>query len=206
MKEQQIKAVIFDLGNVLIGFDHSIAVEKIIRHTKKTAREIYGLFFDSALTRDFEKGKTAPLAFFDKVKAALEINMPYPEFLSIWNKIFFPKPDILDLARELSRRLELAMLSNINQLHYEYLRVDFGYIFDLFHPSRIIASYNTGYIKPDEEIYDLAVSKCSVKKENILYVDDREDLIEAASGYGIRSCRYKNTRELRQEFINLKII
>ena len=54
--KNKIKAVIFDLGNVLVGFDHRIAVKKILRHTSKSTREIYDLFFDSPFTREFEKG------------------------------------------------------------------------------------------------------------------------------------------------------
>ena len=60
-----IKAIIFDLGNVLIGFDHQIAVKRILAHTPMSEGEIYNLFFDSTLTRVFEEGKISPLLFFN---------------------------------------------------------------------------------------------------------------------------------------------
>jgi FMN phosphatase YigB (HAD superfamily) len=45
MADSKIRAVIFDLGNVLIDFDHRIAAKKLSKLTDKTGEEIYNLFF-----------------------------------------------------------------------------------------------------------------------------------------------------------------
>ncbi len=52
-----VKGIIFDLGNVLVDFDHRVAAEKLSKFTTRTGKEIYGLFFDSELTGQFEEGK-----------------------------------------------------------------------------------------------------------------------------------------------------
>lgn len=205
-KAKPVEAVIFDLGNVLIGFDHTIAVKKILRHTPKKGREIYDLFFDSALTQEFEKGRTATPEFFRQVKAALKLKISYEEFLSIWNEIFFPKPESVDFAASLVPGVKLALLSNINQLHYEYIRKEFSSTLGLFEPDKIILSFRTGFIKPDKEIYDLALKALGVPRENVVYVDDRLDLIEAALSYGIKSIQFKSAKELKQKFQDLGIV
>lgn len=203
---KEIEAVIFDLGNVLIGFDHTIAVKKILRHTPKKSKDIYNLFFDSDLTQEFEKGKTGTLEFFEQIKDALELKISYGEFLPIWNEIFFSKPESEDFVGSLNSGIKLALLSNINQLHYEYIREEFSSTIGLFEADKIIPSFMTGFIKPDKEIYDLALKALGVPRESVVYVDDRLDLIEAALSYGIKSIQFKSAKELKQKFQDLGII
>ena len=205
-KAKEIKAVIFDLGNVLIGFDHTIAVNKILKHTPKKSRDIYDLFFDSDLTQEFEKGKTGKLEFFQQVQTALELKISYGEFLPIWNEIFFSKPESENFVGSLNSGIKLALLSNINQLHYEYIREEFSSTIGLFEADKIIPSFRTGFIKPDKEIYDLALKALDVPRESVVYVDDRLDLIEAALSYGIKSIQFKSAKGLKQKFQDLGII
>ena len=204
--KNQIKAIIFDLGNVLIGFDHRIGVKKILRHTSKSTQEIYDLFFDSVFTREFEKGKISCREFFAKVRDMLELQIGYEEFLPIWNEIFFAKPEMERFVASLNSGRKLVLLSNVNQLHYEYLTNAFSSAFSLFSPDKIIPSFRTGFMKPDRQIYELALSASGVSRDEAVYVDDRLDLIEAASGYGIRSIQFKDINQLKQEFLDLGII
>ncbi len=204
--KNKIKAIIFDLGNVLIGFDHRIGVKKILKHTHKSTREIYDLFFDSVFTREFEKGKMSCGEFFAKVRDMLELQIGYEEFLPIWNEIFFAKPEMERFVASLNSGRRLVLLSNVNQLHYEYLTSAFPSAFNLFRPENIIPSFRTGFMKPDREIYALALSAAGVSKEEAVYVDDRQDLIAAASGYGIPSIQFKNVDQLKRDFLGLGIV
>lgn len=202
----EIKAIIFDLGNVLVGFDHRIAVRRILKHTSKSEREIYDLFFDSGLTREFEKGKITPGEFFKQVKSLLGLNLEFKEFLPIWNEIFFSKPESEEFIVSLNSGLKLVLLSNINKLHYDYIRNAFSSAIALFGPENVIPSYITGFVKPEREIYNLAIRKTGQAIENIVYVDDRGDLVETARGYGLRAIQFQNIGQLRQEFQNLGVI
>lgn len=204
--KNRIKAVIFDLGNVLIGFDHRIGVKKILRHTSKSTQEIYDLFFDSVFTREFEKGKISCGEFFAQVKGLLGLEIGYEEFLPIWNEIFFAKPEMERFAASLNSGRRLVLLSNVNQLHYEYLTSAFPSAFSLFSPDNIIPSFRTGFMKPDREIYELALAASGASAEEVVYVDDRADLIAAAAGYGIPSIQFKNADQLKRDFLDLGIV
>lgn len=177
-----------------------------MKHTDMAVREIYDLFFDSKLTRAFEEGKISPAAFFKKIKALLGLRLGYKEFLPVWNEIFFAKHETEELIASLPSNIRLIMLSNINRLHYEYIVNTFPSAINLFGIENVIASFMTGFVKPAKEIYELAIKKAGMAKESIVYVDDRLDLIEAASGYGIRSIPFEGVSKLRQEFKNLGIL
>lgn len=204
MKNGGIRAIMFDLGNVSINFDHRFAVEKISHLSHKKADDIYQLFFDSDITALFEEGKISAQDFYLKVKEMLDINISYGEFLTIWNEIFFLTQDnnnVHDLIRKLKSKVVLILISNINQLHYEYLEKQYE-IFGYF--DRLVLSYEVGARKPDPLIYNKALSFVEGKnRDAVVYIDDREDLIAAAKNLGIKSLCFSGYNKLKKDLSDL---
>lgn len=197
--QSRIRAVIFDLGNVLVDFDHMIAARRICAFTDKTAEEMYRLFFDSELTGLFEEGKIAAQDFFAQVKELLGLSLSFNEFLPIWNEIFFlseKNKSVYDIAKKLKKNYKVALLSNVNILHFEYLKNKFP-VFDAFH--QIITSYESGMRKPHPVIYQNALSALGEKPPFVFYTDDREDLINGASSLGIRAFQFKTIEKLKED-------
>jgi FMN phosphatase YigB (HAD superfamily) len=194
----KIDAVMFDLGNVLLNFDHRIAAERICRFTDKGRDEIFNLFFDSGLTGLFEEGKVSPSEFFLKVKEALNLRLDYAEFVPIWNEIFFfseKNLSVYNLAGSLKNRYKVMLISNINILHFEYVKRTFP-ILDAFH--NIITSFEAGLRKPHPSIYRKALEVLGCLAQNVFYTDDRPELIAGARQLGIRSFVFNNPQELRE--------
>ncbi len=195
--DTEIKVIVFDLGRVLVDFDHRIAAQKISAFTRKTPEQIFDLFFDSSLIQSFEEGKISPEDFFANVSQILGFNMGFEEFLPIWNQIFFLTAEnkaVYAFCKSLKKRHRIALLSNINVLHFNYLKENFS-IFGIFHD--IFASCEMGCIKPNPEIYRKLVSALRVMPEEVFYVDDRPELIEQANALGIRGFVYKGTEQLK---------
>jgi FMN phosphatase YigB (HAD superfamily) len=191
-----IKAIVFDLGNVLISFDHAIAARRIAKLSHKSLEEIYRLFFDSDLTQHFEEGKLSSQDFFLQVKEMLGLSIEYEEFLPIWNEIFFLTDEnhqVYGIAKGLTATHTTALLSNINELHFNYLKARFP-VFDVFH--HLFASYALGAIKPNPSIYKKALETLKVKPDEAFYVDDRAELIEKASLLGMRAFLYRGPAQL----------
>ena len=205
MTNNNFDTIIFDLGNVLIDFDHHIAVEKICKFTAKTRDEIYQLFFDSGITEVFEEGKIDGPEFYARVKEMLEANLSFDEFLPIWNGIFFITPQnrlMQKLLADLRHAYKLILISNINELHFLYIKDNFD-IFSHFH--KIILSYEVGKRKPHPLIYQKALEAARTSAQNAVYTDDRLDLIEAAAKLGITSIQFKSLEYLKDNFSKLKI-
>ncbi|HTY45271.1 MAG TPA: HAD family phosphatase [Patescibacteria group bacterium] len=195
----RIKAVIFDLGRVLVDFDHTIAARRMAAYTAKDPGEIFAMFFDSELTGSFEEGKIAPREFFERVMELLRCNLTYEQFLPIWNEIFFltdTNRAVYALASGLKQRFKVALVSNINRLHFEYLKDHFP-IFDCFHC--IVASYEVGVRKPDPKIYEQALKSLGVLPQETFYTDDRQELIAGASRLGIRSFVFRDIARLKKD-------
>lgn len=198
MIKNKYDAILCDLGNVLINFDHRIAVKKILSFTSKNEHDIYQLFFDSGITKDYEEGKIASLDFFKKVKDSLKLDMDYAAFLPIWNDIFFETPlnkKIQSFLKSVKKRYKLVMISNINETHYEFLKERMP-IFREF--NKLILSYEVGFRKPSHEIYDAALKAAGAKNIDVFYIDDRADLIEAAQGMGIKGITFNGVEAFRK--------
>jgi len=195
----KIKAIIFDLGNVLVDFDHMIAARKISAFTDMAAEDIFNLFFDSPLTAAFEEGRISPRDFFSEVKEKLNLKLDYDRFVLIWNEIFFLSEKnraVYDLAKSLKGRYKLFVLSNINFLHLEYIKKEFS-IFDAF--DNVMTSCELGFKKPDPAIYKKALEILGVEAESTFYTDDRAELTEKAKELGIRSFVFTGAEQLRND-------
>ena len=191
MGAMAIKAIIFDLGRVVIDFDHRIAADKIAGLAGKSSQDIFNLFFDSPLIQSFEEGNITPVDFFNEVKKALSLGISFAEFLPIWNEIFFLTEEnkaVYDLANKLRKSYQLALLSNVNKLHFEYIRKNFSILRPFHH---LLTSYELGFSKPDPLIYQKTLKVLKVLPQESFYVDDRSELIEAAAELGIRSFVFK---------------
>lgn len=201
MKENRITTLIFDLGNCLVDFDHKIAANRIKEFTDKSVQEIFNLFFDSGITGVFEEGKITPLDFFLEVKALLNAKITYEEFLPIWNEIFIlsqKNKDLYILAKQLKKDYKLAVLSNINILHFEYIKKNFS-ILDVF--DEVITSYQLGARKPQVEIYRKTLEMLNTSAECAFYTDDRPELIQAASKLGIKAFVFVGVGQLKKDLL-----
>jgi len=201
--EKRYKVIVFDLGNTLVRFDHNISARKIANLCHLDSKKIYDTFFDSGLTRAFEKGEISPREFYRRASELLGVKVPYRDFVAIWNDVFWEDEGSCRIARELKGRYKLFLLSNVNRLHFEYIHKKFD-IIDIF--DNVILSYIVGAVKPEALIFEDVIRKAGCGKDDILYIDDREDLIIEARKLGIDSVRYEGADKLREELARRGIL
>jgi HAD superfamily hydrolase (TIGR01509 family) len=191
-----IRAVIFDLGNVVLPFDHRRACRAAARGTTLSAEEVYRRVWGTDLVRRFDRGDLAPRAFFAELRQLIGYRGRDAELRRAWNDIFRPDPAMARLVRDLAARLPLVLLSNTNRAHFEFVRRRFPVV-RLFR--RRVLSYEAGLLKPDPAIYRLAVAKARADLGECLYVDDLPAYVTAASALGLLALRFLNARQLRRD-------
>lgn len=201
-----IETIIFDLGNVLVDFNHTIAAKRIACFCNKSTQEIFDLFFYSGITVLFEEGKISPQEFFLKVKELLGLNLSYDTFVPIWNEIFFLSPKncaVYNLVNMLRAHYKMVLVSNINILHYEYLKKHFP-VFGVF--DRVFTSFELGVAKPDPAIYQDMLKTLNVLPESTFYTDDRKELVESAKKLGIKGFVFTDAKQLKQDLISSGVV
>ncbi|KUK76593.1 MAG: HAD-superfamily hydrolase, subfamily IA, variant 1 [candidate division WS6 bacterium 34_10] len=86
--------------------------------------------------------------------------------------------------KRLSKNYKLGVLSNSlpSRRHHELKIDDIDKYFD-----QIIISSEVGVRKPNKEIYEIAIEKSGFKKDEILYIDDKESYLNGALDAGIQN-------------------
>lgn len=201
-----IKGVIFDLGRVLLDFDHMTAAQRLSSFTDKSGKEIYELFFDSPVTGLFEEGRVSAQEFFLKVKETLNLKITYETFVPIWNEIFYFTREnlrVYNIALSLKEGYRVALLTNINTLHLEHIKKAFP-VFDAFHS--VLASCELGARKPHRDVYLTALEALGTLPEETFYTDDRPELILGARGLGIKAEVFTGSVKLKQDLLKAGIM
>ena len=198
-----MKVLAFDLGNVIFGFDYTIALEKIKHKMGASIEKIIEEFYCHDFTLPFEKGLVSGHDFYLDFKKTFSADFNYQEFTDIWCKIFFPIPEVIDLVRKLKKKYSIYMISNINELHFDYLLQEYPEVFSLF--DGLILSFKVKSIKPEIKIYQALKDACGVEFNNIVYIDDRADLIEAARRLNLHCIQFIDHSKLIDDLCSLDI-
>ena len=190
------KAIIFDLGKVLIPFDFMRGYRGLEGYCPHATPEIRRRIAATGLVEPFEKGFIEPRDFVAQLTDALDLRIAYDEFCRIWNCIFTGQliPD--RVLESLASRYRLLLLSNTNHLHFEMIREKYKLIryFD-----DLILSYEVHSMKPEPAIYQAAIERSGCRPEECFYTDDIGGFVEAAKREGIDAVQFESPEQLEQE-------
>jgi len=191
------KAILFDLGKVLIHFDFGIAYQALEKLCPYPAAEIKRRLASTDLVPRFETGLVDPCDFVAETSRMLDLQVSYEEYRRLFGSIF---SDILipeSMLEALARRYRLVLLSNTNALHFEVLEENYGQLLRHFH--RRILSYEVRAMKPQPEIFHAAVAAAECRPEECFYTDDIAVFVEAARALGIDAVQFESCRQIERE-------
>lgn len=176
--------IYFDLGNVLVFFDHEIASRQIAQVADVPVEIIRQEVFHSPLQSDYERGLVSSSEFVQRLGEKLGRSLPLEETLEAASAIFDPHHAILEPIQALRKAgFRLGILSNTCDAHWTWLmRQNYqvlGPWFDV-----IALSYEMQCAKPDLEIYHKAAEMAGVPGECIFFTDDRLDNCQGAEKAG----------------------
>lgn len=192
-----IKAFIFDLGNVIISYDQSRVVSTIEQHCDFSADEIFNNIFLTQVVQGYDTGRISSVEFFDELKKIFDLRMTFSEFEKAWNSTFDLAPILSEeLIKRLSGKYKLLVLSDTNELHFEYIERNFPILryFD-----NCVLSYQTGFTKPSQEIFQIAIEKAGCSAEECIFTDDREGNVAGAIEAGINAFQFISPAQFESE-------
>lgn len=178
-----VEAFIFDIGNVLVRFEHGRA--------ERSWEALGGAIRDRAavgeLARAYERGAVDRTEFLARLPGLLAAPVPREALVRSWQRIFTPNLPMWDLVEQLHGRYPLYLLSNTNCLHHEHLVEEYP-VFGRFADG--VFSYRVGMMKPERGIFGRAIRQFGVRPEATVYIDDLAPNVEAARGCGLRAVVY----------------
>lgn len=192
-----IKAVIFDLGRVIVPFDFQRFYAGIEALTGIPAADIRLRIRPTGLVESFEAGQMEPRDFVGRISAVLDLHCTYEEFCEIWNSIFLPETLIPEeLLRGIAARYRLVVLSNTNAIHIEMVRSRYP-LMKHFHA--FVLSHEVGAMKPSPVIYQKAVDAAGCLPEECFFTDDIAEYVEGARRFGIDAVQFESAAQIEEE-------
>ncbi len=192
-----IRALISDLGNVLLHFDHRIIAQRLSEHFPHTPwnEEKEQRFW--TLVQEFERGAAETDVFLREAGMLLDApgQLDEEHFRMLWGDIFWLNEEYLALMRDVKSSLRLVMLSNTNPMHIAYARERFPEVFAPFDEQ--VFSYDTGFVKPAPGIFHEALRRAGVPADQALYFDDIAAYVDAASALGLHAYQYVSVQGVR---------
>ncbi len=195
-----IKLFVFDLGNVILPFEHHQIADKLhevsLIKDRCTPDEIFQYLFDfqKGFINDYEIGRISTNDFFRKLKQKYRLELELDGFKDIWNDIFEEDPAVSQIILYLKNKgYPIFLLSNTNELHFAYIMERYPII---HHFDEWILSFEVGVKKPHEKMYDAIFERRSVERQEVLYIDDIPAYVKAAADYGIPGIVFREAMDI----------
>ena len=190
-----IKVICLDLGKVIVDYDPTIPLNALGTRSALSMPEIMQVLSDREPLLGFDRGHYSRSDFYRTMCARLRLNVSSKEFEQLWTSLFLPEPLLPEsLLLSLKRRYRLLMLSNVNEVHFEFIWKNYPLV---RHVEDRLLSYELGCLKPEPAIYRIAIDRAGVRPEEIFFADDRPENVEAARQAGIVATCFQSEQQLR---------
>ena len=202
-----IKAIIFDLGGVVVELDFSRFFKDIIEISPLNTPNSSLLLEFWRQSDIYHQGKITNKEFYSQACELLQTcALNQEQFFDSFNSVIsHVKEDFLVLIKNLKEQnnIKLLCLSNVNSSHWHYLLEQNKEIVELF--DELILSFEVHLTKPDPRLFKLAIQKARCKPEEIVFIDDGLNNIRSARELGIIAIKFTNLEDLINELKSLKI-
>ena len=200
MKEQSIKNVIFDFGQVMVRFDpHAIAAQTL--HDPDDVALLAPILFDRLYWDRLDAGTISDGEVLDAVCARLPERLHAAARAIYFDWIYrLPEiPGMPELVQYLKARgIRVALLSNIS--HYFIAHAHEIPVLSLF--EYCVFSADLGICKPDARIFAKACEGGGFDPAQTLFVDDNLLNVQGAREFGLHAYLFDGNADALRAYLD----
>ncbi len=203
---KSINTIIFDLGGVLIDWNHEYVYLEVFNGDRKKMQ----WFFDNICTNEWNENQDAG---YPMVKATEERIALFPEYEDLI-KLFYGRwvdmlgDEILETVEILDKliksdKYKVVALTNWSHETFPIAlnRFDFLHWFE-----GIVVSGEEKTRKPFTDIYNITLTRYNIDAKHSIFIDDNLKNINTANMLGINGIHFKNPKLLIEQLKSFNII
>jgi putative hydrolase of the HAD superfamily len=199
--EKLPRAVIFDIGRVIIRVDLSRSMGALGKHNGLSHEQVLRELEADSRWLDWQEGRMSPRDWHAHLAKKLNFSYSFEEFCVIWNSVLAPEPILPDtLFERLAEKCRLALLSNTDPIHVAHFEANYSFV-RLF--STRVYSCRVGSSKPSPLIYHHALREVDALPDEAMFIDDLRENVLAAARLGIYAFHFTSADDLRAGFSRL---
>jgi putative hydrolase of the HAD superfamily len=190
---ENIKNIIFDYGNVIFQLDFLKSQQAWKELGIDNADEFYSHKIQNPIFTAFERGDISAQEFRSGIREIThKKNLTDQQIDKAWNSLLIGIPlGNHDLLISLKPKYRTFLLSNINEIHYDYiinyLKTDFGFEGNNHLFEKVYYSHLMRKRKPETEIFEQVLNENQLNPAETLFIDDSPQHIAGAQKLGIRT-------------------
>lgn len=199
-KSENFDAVIFDWGGVVstggTPDEAGKSIAGVLNIEESHARRLIQQYAGR-----LKRGSIDETQFMQLLCDDLGVELT-PEHHDVWPSVdnFRPEAEVMQFVSELQDAdYQAGVLSNTFPATANAIRAEGWY--DSF--DAVATSSDDGYAKPDEEFYQLILSRLGASPERSIFIDDQEYCLEAARALGFVTVRAATPEQFIADTIDL---
>jgi len=197
----QIDSVVFDIGRVLVRLDFTRILDYFSRHGLDPG-SMDGLLGQIELAA-YERGEFDGDELLRRIARLGDGRMTVQELHREWLGMFIPDEEMLALARGIAAHRRVYLLSNIGDLHWEFLRREIE-VESIGHGA--LPSFRAGASKPDPAIYRHAEKLFGLDPARTVFVDDLVANVDTARQRGWHTIHHLDYPSTLQDLRGLGVV
>lgn len=195
-----IRAIVFDLGNVLVEFDPINGMKKL-----GFSKEAVTQFQEHIFSGLWEQCDARPIGnkeireLFKKAVPGFEqeVDVLWDHITVVTRMYEYSQAWISDLKR---RGYQVFILSNYGQQSFAANSKLYSFLSDV---DGMVISYQVEMMKPNPEIYRYLAEKYHILPEEAVFLDDRKENVDGAIACGFSGILFENYYQGREALENL---
>lgn len=197
-----IKAIIFDLGGVVIDFTNDEHYYPYLsRASGKGFGRVKSVIENNTLWAQLDKDEITQGEFDTKIARRLGIHKNQVRWYEEYEKHGRVDRKVVGLAKRLKRFYVVAYLSNVDLSRYTWS-------VKLLKPYSKIFKYKFAscYIhrrKPAKEVYTYVLARMHLKPKEAVFIDNQIENVAGAASAGLHAIRFRNSRDLERRLKKL---
>jgi glucose-1-phosphatase len=189
---QNIKNIIFDLGNVILDIDTKLSKIAFERQGLKDFDNLYTLASQNKIFDKLEVGELNPDEFFKELRIICSVNLSDEIIMRCWNALIMDyTTERLEILQNCKKEYRTFILSNTNVIHYQHYTDILKNKYNINGLESLVEkayfSHEVKMKKPDAEIFLHILSDSKIEAEETLFIDDSKIHILAADKLGFQT-------------------
>jgi len=193
----QIRAVIWDLGGVLVRTEDYAPREALAKRLGLERLALEDLVFSGESGRRAQSGEILLAEHWQNIRR--HFGLTQDEIIAFETEFWggdVVDYELIDYIRSLRPQYKTGLLSNAFSDLRQYIteRWEFADAFD-----EIVVSSEVGLMKPDARIYQEILKRLGVTAPEAVFIDDFARNIDGARRAGLRGIQFRNPSQVRSD-------
>ncbi len=200
MQYKKVKALLFDLGGVIVDLDYKKTANAFENIGLQNAEKAYSQFHQTDLFNLFETGHISSEEFLAEIQNEITNQVSLSEITKAWNSMIIGfQHSKLEKIKKLSEQVPCYLLSNTNEIHLSYIEqllqeMGFKHFLNIFESCYF--SHQIGKRKPHKETFEWVLNQMNYDAQDVLFIEDSPQHIEGAKSAKLNTFYFKKDSSL----------